>query len=260
MRKIALGARRLLWNVIKKAKDLGLTILLSSHRFVCCLFSIYSASFFNVSHILVWKSMEECEILCDKLTIMLNGQLQCYGTIPHIKKRYGDGYRLIIKCKRNDRIDASVRNVQQFVCTHFATAILEDKQYDTLFYKIDHQHAYKDVESVSQDERETASVESTTHPKLSNVFALIEKNKESLDIESYSLSQTTLEQVFMSFANKSRSFLQQKETLGAKLLQTNNSEKVFRDDLSLMTDVISLNSSSCRTSSTTRTNGPILLS
>jgi hypothetical protein len=200
--------------------------------------------------------MEECEILCDKLTIMLNGQLQCYGTIPHIKKRYGDGYRLIIKCKRNDRIDASVRNVQQFVCTHFATAILEDKQYDTLFYKIDH-HAYKDEENVSQ---ESTSVESSTHPKLSNVFALIEKNKESLDIESYSLSQTTLEQVFMSFANKSRSFLEQKQALGAKLLQTNNSEKVFSDDLSLMTDVISLNSSSCRTSTSTRTNGPILLS
>jgi hypothetical protein len=200
--------------------------------------------------------MEECEILCDKLTIMLNGQLQCYGTIPHIKKRYGDGYRLIIKCKRNDRIDASVRNVQQFVCTHFATAIQEDKQYDTLFYKIDHR-AYKDEENVSQ---ESTSVESSTHPKLSNVFALIEKNKESLDIESYSLSQTTLEQVFMSFANKSRSFLQQKDALGVKMLQTNNSEKVFSDDLSLMTDVISLNSSSCRTSTSTRTNGPILLS
>ena len=36
---------------------------------------------------------------------------------------------------------------------------------------------------------------------LSKTFTLIEENKNALNIESYFLSHTTLEQVFMSFAN-----------------------------------------------------------
>ena len=39
---------------------------------------------------------------------------------------------------------------------------------------------------------------------ISEMFSLLEENKRYLDIESYLLSQTTLEQVFMSFANKSQ--------------------------------------------------------
>lgn len=38
---------------------------------------------------------------------------------------------------------------------------------------------------------------------LSRMFSLIETNKKFLNIESYYISQTTLEQLFMSFANRS---------------------------------------------------------
>lgn len=38
---------------------------------------------------------------------------------------------------------------------------------------------------------------------LSRMFSLIETNKQFLNIESYYISQTTLEQLFMSFANRS---------------------------------------------------------
>ena len=38
---------------------------------------------------------------------------------------------------------------------------------------------------------------------LSRMFSLIEMNKQFLNIESYYISQTTLEQLFMSFANRS---------------------------------------------------------
>ena len=48
--------------------------------------------------------MEECEAVCNKLGIMMNGQLQCYGTISQIKKKYADGHRLVIKCDDVDQI------------------------------------------------------------------------------------------------------------------------------------------------------------
>ena len=32
--------------------------------------------------------MEECEALCTRLAIMVNGQFKCLGSIQHLKSRY----------------------------------------------------------------------------------------------------------------------------------------------------------------------------
>ena len=38
--------------------------------------------------------MEEAQALCDRITIMVQGELKCLGTIPHVLQKYGDGYQL----------------------------------------------------------------------------------------------------------------------------------------------------------------------
>jgi len=40
--------------------------------------------------------------------------------------------------------------------------------------------------------------------QLPQVFNIIEENKKSLEISDYSFSQTTLEQVFLKFANQQK--------------------------------------------------------
>lgn len=37
---------------------------------------------------------------------------------------------------------------------------------------------------------------------IASMFDLFEQNKDQLNLETYSLSQTTLEQIFLTFANK----------------------------------------------------------
>jgi len=85
------AARRYLWTVIKNARDLGMTIVLTTH------------------------SMEECEALATKLGIMVNGQLKCLGSVQHLKSKFGKGYSLILKCKKD--ADYDVRRVEQFVAS-----------------------------------------------------------------------------------------------------------------------------------------------
>lgn len=51
------GARRLLWNCILDMIRGGQSVVLTSH------------------------SMEECEALCTRLAIMVNGKFQCLGSI-----------------------------------------------------------------------------------------------------------------------------------------------------------------------------------
>jgi len=41
--------------------------------------------------------MEECEALCTKLAIMVNGTFKCIGSIQHLKAKFGQGYLVIVK-------------------------------------------------------------------------------------------------------------------------------------------------------------------
>ena len=39
--------------------------------------------------------MEECEALCTRLAIMVNGKFRCLGSTQHLKNKFGNGYTLI---------------------------------------------------------------------------------------------------------------------------------------------------------------------
>eukprot|EP00061_Rhincodon_typus_P011695 g36912.t1 len=54
-------SRRFLWNCLLSVIREGRAVVLTSH------------------------SMEECEALCTRLAIMVNGQFKCLGTIQHLK-------------------------------------------------------------------------------------------------------------------------------------------------------------------------------
>lgn len=50
--------------------------------------------------------MEECEALCDRLAIMVNGQFRCFGGPQHLKSKFGQGYSIIIKLQRDFEISS----------------------------------------------------------------------------------------------------------------------------------------------------------
>jgi len=56
-------ARRSLWDAILDAVRDSRSVLLTSH------------------------SMEECQVLCTRLAIMVNGTLRCIGSAQHLKNR-----------------------------------------------------------------------------------------------------------------------------------------------------------------------------
>ena len=45
-------------------------------------------------------SMEECEALCNRLAIMVNGQFRCLGGPQHLKNKFGQGFTIIVKLQR----------------------------------------------------------------------------------------------------------------------------------------------------------------
>lgn len=55
------------WRAVRGVQSAGRGVVLTSH------------------------SMEECEALCSRLTIMVNGRFQCMGTPQHLKNKFSQG-------------------------------------------------------------------------------------------------------------------------------------------------------------------------
>ncbi|KAK2507816.1 hypothetical protein MC885_014421 [Smutsia gigantea] len=129
--------------------------------------------------ILTTHYMEEAEAVCDRVAIMVSGQLRCIGTVQHLKSKFGKGYFLEIKLKdwlENLEIDRLQREIQYI----FPNASRQESFSSILAYKI----PKEDVQSLSQS------------------FSKLEEAKHTFAIEEYSFSQATLEQVFVELTKE----------------------------------------------------------
>lgn len=143
-------ARRALWNCIHSVIKEGRSVVLTSH------------------------SMEECEALCTRMAIMVNGRFRCLGSVQHLKNRFGDGYTIILRVAGPD---PDLQPVIKFIESELPGSTLKEKHRNMLQYQL------------------PSSLTSLAH-----IFSILAKNKEFLRIEDYSVSQTTLDQVFVNFA------------------------------------------------------------
>uniref|UniRef100_A0A8C5HBZ0 ATP-binding cassette, sub-family A (ABC1), member 4a n=1 Tax=Gouania willdenowi TaxID=441366 RepID=A0A8C5HBZ0_GOUWI len=140
-------SRRFLWNSIMGVIQERRAVVLTSH------------------------SMEECEALCTRLAIMVNGSFQCLGTIQHLKYKFGDGYVVTMKVKAGKAGSSPDLNpAQVFMEKTFPGCIQRERHYNTLQYKV-------------------------CSSSLARIFQTVLANKDHLNIEDYSVSQTTLDQV-----------------------------------------------------------------
>uniref|UniRef100_A0A4W3K4H1 ATP binding cassette subfamily A member 5 n=1 Tax=Callorhinchus milii TaxID=7868 RepID=A0A4W3K4H1_CALMI len=123
--------------------------------------------------ILTTHYMEEAEALCDRVAIMVSGQLRCIGTIQHLKSKYGGGYTLEMKLKDEVAELQRIAEIHEKIMQIFPHASRQESFAAMLTYKI----PKEDVKSLSE------------------AFSQLEEAKHEFVIEEYSFSQSTLEQV-----------------------------------------------------------------
>lgn len=124
--------------------------------------------------------MEECDALCTKIVIMVNGQFVCYGSPQHLKNKFGHGYTLICQMALdNNGFHTPTSRLKEFVKATFPNSEIFD----------DH-HGYCHFQIPDAD------------IPLAVVFSAMEKAKKDFQIEDYAVHQTTLEQVFLTFTQK----------------------------------------------------------
>nr|QER78484.1 ATP-binding cassette transporter [Diaphorina citri] len=158
--------------------------------------------------LLTTHSMEEADALCSRVGIMVQGQLRCIGSTQHLKNQYGAGYTLEIKMQvtsyhSEDTTLTHVTTIQNSSAApesqHRTSAPQNSKaaQIKHLVSRLFQNHANVEEEFV---DRIVFSVPQDSVTSLADTFVALEKAKTELNIEEYSFSQTTLEQVYLKFA------------------------------------------------------------
>lgn len=73
--------------------------------------------------------MEECENLCDRLTIMAAGVMRCIGTTQHLKKQYAQGFSALIKIRDTHESDGELSQLKSDVMNVFSEmfCVLKDE-------------------------------------------------------------------------------------------------------------------------------------
>uniref|UniRef100_A0A673CFU4 Cholesterol transporter ABCA5 n=1 Tax=Sphaeramia orbicularis TaxID=375764 RepID=A0A673CFU4_9TELE len=130
--------------------------------------------------VLTTHYMEEAEAVCDRVAIMVSGQLRCIGSIQHLKGKYGRGYSLEVKLREELTGLQQVALLHKEILRMFPHAARQDSFATLMVYKI----PMEDVKSLAQ------------------AFSQLETAKQTFNFEEYNFSQSTLEQVFMEFAKE----------------------------------------------------------
>jgi len=123
------------------------------------------------SVILTTHSMDECEALCQRIGIMVSGRLKCLGTAQHLKQKFGQGYQLDVKATELTQ----VQPLLTFLSQQFPGAVL--------------------LESHDM----SCKVRLPAASRLADIFRQLESKRGEM-LSEYSVSQTTLEQIFIGFA------------------------------------------------------------
>nr|XP_009931047.1 PREDICTED: ATP-binding cassette sub-family A member 12 [Opisthocomus hoazin] len=144
------NAKRHLWKIISEEVQNKCSVILTSH------------------------SMEECEALCTRLAIMVNGSFQCIGSLQHIKSRFGRGFTVKMHLNSNT---VNTETLTEFLKSHFPNTCLKDQHFNMVEYHIP-----------------------VSAGGVANIFDLLEASKAAFNIRHFSVSQTTLEEVFINFA------------------------------------------------------------
>ncbi|XP_075518417.1 ABC transporter A family member 11-like [Primulina tabacum] len=154
-------ARRHIWNVIESAKQ-GRSIILTTH------------------------SMEEADVLSDRIGIMVKGRLRCIGNSTFLKSKFGTGFTAKVNFPKLNAaaevVDVNLENrnaVKDYFRQHLNVVPKEEEKYFLTF--------------VIQCEKEEL---------LHDFFEDLEKREKIFGIVNTVIGMATLEEVFLNIVKK----------------------------------------------------------
>jgi len=112
--------------------------------------------------------MEECEALCDRLSIMAAGRFRCLATLPRLKEKYGSGYSVSLTLNTPD----AVPSLLQYIESHIRGATLGYHSSKTVMIEVP-----------------------VTSWDLPEVLKVLQEIPASMGVKDYNIAQNSLDKV-----------------------------------------------------------------
>ncbi|EME87134.1 ABC transporter, ABC-A family [Pseudocercospora fijiensis CIRAD86] len=166
------------------------------------------------SLVITTHSMEEADALADRAGIMAKRML-ALGTSDQLRKTHGDAYHVHVVHKNAPHsTEAEMGEMKSFIRSTFPHAQVEDRVFHgQMRFSVPNDRTAQRADSSplaekSMDDKTGAWTSIHVEPAsgisngISSLFHILETNKEKLGFEYYSVSQATLDQVFLSIVTK----------------------------------------------------------
>ena len=162
------------------------------------------------SLVLTTHSMEEADALADRAGIM-GKKMLALGTSEGLRRKHGDRYHVhLIMETAPHTPDADMDKIKSWISTNLAGAVVEEKTFHgQLRFSVPAsrpppEQSTSDSKSAetSMDIIQAANERDANRSGIGALFTTLETHKEELGFEYYSVSQTTLDQVFLTIVGK----------------------------------------------------------
>ena len=152
--------------------------------------------------------MEEADALADRAGI-LSRRMLALGTADQLRKKHGDAYHVHLVHKDAPyTTDADMDRIKHFIHRGLPGATTEERvfhgqlRFSVPNDRMDPSYSYQPKVDEKEHDRIEGSSSITAGRGISALFAQLEANKHDLGFEYYSVSQATLDQVFLSIVTK----------------------------------------------------------
>ena len=159
------------------------------------------------SLVLTTHSMEEADALADRAGIM-GKKMLAIGTSEGLRRKFGDRYHVhLITMTAPHTSDAEMDSIKAWITANLVGAQVEEKTFHgQLRFSVPARH-HTDESMISNtkelgDTIEHKDDQSPDNSGIGALFTMLEAHKQELGFEYYSVSQTTLDQVFLAIVGK----------------------------------------------------------
>ena len=123
--------------------------------------------------------MEECEALCTRLAIMVDGSFRCLGTPQHLKTKFSAGY--FMRLRAYDETPAVMETLKQLITTELPECNLLTEHQPLITYNVP-------CDTIDW----------------CNLFVQLEKAKSAKIVETYSITQSNLDEIYFNVTSNTQ--------------------------------------------------------
>lgn len=145
--------------------------------------------------------MEEADALASRAGIMA-GRMLALGTTEYLRHKHGNAYHVhLVHSEAPHTSEEKMNRIRDWVTESFPGADVEEKTYHGQM-RFSVPARVQRTQQTIPTEKDVISATAEEDRGISALFTLLEQHKTDLGFEYYSVSQTTLDQVFLSIVGK----------------------------------------------------------